>query len=229
MKLLTRTTPSLIYTSYAQCGEDVIVDYLFTRTLKIDQPTYLDLGAYHPTQLSNTYYFYRKGARGVCVEPDPYLFKQFRAKRRRDLCVNAGVGAASVPAVDFYIMSPRTLNTFSREEADQFAKNGVHRIHEVIQVPVISINDLIQRYCQACPNFISLDVEGLDFEIIQAMDFDRHRPQAMCVETLEYRDDRTAKKRPEITAAMAEKGYFVYADTYINTIYVDQQAWEARP
>jgi glycosyltransferase involved in cell wall biosynthesis len=55
--------------SYSQCGEDIIIDFLLT-WLKIKNPTYLDIGANDPVKLSNTYYFYKKGSRGVLIEPD---------------------------------------------------------------------------------------------------------------------------------------------------------------
>ncbi|MFM6249337.1 MAG: hypothetical protein ACKPEQ_09345, partial [Dolichospermum sp.] len=56
--------------SYSQCGEDLIINFIFNN-LGIINPSYLDIGAHHPTYLSNTYSFYRKGCQGVCVEPDP--------------------------------------------------------------------------------------------------------------------------------------------------------------
>src|SRR5690242_18514402 len=77
--------------SYAQCGEDLIMDLIFTG-LRLPQPTYLDIGANDPVNFSNTYYFYQKGCRGVCVEPDPNLAEAFRRRRPKDTCLNAGVG-----------------------------------------------------------------------------------------------------------------------------------------
>src|SRR4051812_7168126 len=96
--------------SYSQCGEDLILEHILGEYLRIPQPSYLDLGAHHPTYLSNTYRFYRKGGSGVCVEPDPVLFAPLRAARPRDVCLNAGVGASDAGGADFYVMSSRTLN-----------------------------------------------------------------------------------------------------------------------
>ena len=55
--------------SYAQNGEDLVVESLF-RVLGIDAPTYVDVGAYEPLVCNNTYFFYRKGGHGVLVEPN---------------------------------------------------------------------------------------------------------------------------------------------------------------
>jgi hypothetical protein len=91
------------------------------------------------------------------------------------------------------------------------------------------MNELISQYCKPVPQFISIDVEGLDLEIVQSLDFNAFRPQVLCIETLTYTEDRTERKRTEIIDFVCSQGYFQYADTYINSIFVDRQAWIQRP
>ena len=69
--------------SYAQCGEDIIMQYVFD-ALGINAIRYLDIGAHHPSYLSNTCFFYLKGHRGVCVEPNRRLLSAFREHRPGD-------------------------------------------------------------------------------------------------------------------------------------------------
>src|SRR6266498_5394456 len=95
--------------SFSQCGEDLIINFIFENYFKINKPSYLDIGAHHPTYLSNTYLFYLKGCRGVCIEPDPALCDKFHKKRSRDICINAGVGVSSETSAEFYIMTTKTL------------------------------------------------------------------------------------------------------------------------
>lgn len=214
--------------SYSQCGEDLILEHILCKYLYVERPTYLDLGAHHPTYLSNTYRFYRKGGRGVCVEPDPILFSPLREARPGDVCLNVGVGASDAGAADFYVMSSRTLNTFSRHEAERYQSYGTHRIEEVVKVPLMSVNTILEKHFALCPDFVSLDVEGLDFEILKSFDFSKFRPPALCVETLTYTEDNTEEKKGDILNLMTSRGYFVYADTYINTIFVEEEAWRRR-
>lgn len=108
--------------SYSQCGEDLIIEQLFS-VLGRQKVSYLDVGAHHPTYLSNTYLFYKNGGHGVCVEPDPSLFVQFKKMRPKDINLNCGVGASNGVA-DFFIMSTSTLNTFSRLEAERYESYG---------------------------------------------------------------------------------------------------------
>lgn len=215
-------------TSYSQCGEDLIIKHILYEYLAMRNPSYLDIGAHHPTYLSNTYLFYERGSKGVCVEPDPLLFAQIENERKRDICLNVGVGFSEATVADFYIMSCRTLNTFSREEAERYQSYGTHRIQEVVKLPLLSVNSILEKYFSSGPDFVSLDVEGMDFEILKSFDFSRYRPPVFCVETLSYAEDQSEQKIEEIMQLMKSKGYFSYADTYINTIFVDREIWGSR-
>lgn len=214
--------------SYSQSGEDLIIDYIFTNYLHIQKPTYLDIGAHHPTYLSNTYLFYRKGCSGVCVEPDKSLYEGIRKKRKNDKCLNIGVGLTGTASASFYVMSEKTLNTFSQEEAERYQSYGHYRIKETLQVDLLPINTIIAQNFSPYPNLISLDVEGLDYEILKSMDFEKYRPEVFCIETLTFAQDKSERKLDEIILLMQGNGYFVYADTYINTIFVDNEAWRNR-
>ena len=211
--------------SFSQCGEDLIVKFIFY-VLGIKTPAYLDVGAYHPRHFSNTFLFYREGASGVCIEPDPELCHYFQKKRPRDKCLNVGVGIDNQVEANFYLMTPRTLNTFSQEEAEKAAAMG-RAISKVVKVPLKGINDLIaENFSGKCPNFVSLDIEGLDYEVLKTFDFVKHRPEVFCIETLTYSETRAGEKLTNIIEYMKSKNYFVYADTYINTIFVDHEAWK---
>lgn len=213
--------------SYSQCGEDLIISFIFD-TLGINKPTYLDIGAHHPTYLSNTFLFYQKGCQGVCVEPDPKLFDEIKKRRRRDTCLNVGVGGLQTAKADFYVMSGKTLNTFSKKEAERYLSYRDKKIEKVIQIPLIPVNEIIKQYFPSCPNFISLDVEGLDLPILETFDFTKYRPEIFCIETLTFSEDKSEHKIDEIIDLMNLNGYFVYGDTYINTIFVDKSAWSNR-
>lgn len=222
-------TGSSKYT-YAQFGEDILMDTLFTQTLQINRPTYLDIGANNPKGGSNTYLFYLKGCYGVCVEPDINLYNKIRAVRPNDRNINAGVGNGELKeAVFYYFPQPYTgWNTFSREEALlKQEKSGVQFKNDKI-IPFISINTIIQENFEDCPDLVSIDVEGLDLEILKSLDFDKYKPAVFCVETMEFNSKNMGRKNEQIIRFMAEKGYVVYADTYINSIFARKDLMEAQ-
>ncbi len=226
MSLVTRFFPQRFgKMSYSQLGEDLILDQIFN-SLDVFKPLYLDIGAYHPVHLSNTFRFYRKGASGVCVEPDPNRYAYFKRLRKRDICLNVGVGSDDQANADYYVFSPPTLNTFSKEEAQRYQAG--HTLQKVLKVRLLSVNHIISQYCSKTPDLISIDVEGMELEILRALDLSRFRPTVLCVETLTYTTDKSETKVTEVNKLLLGKGYFIYADTYVNTIFVDQRTWAQR-
>lgn len=223
--LLRRIKPDA-QSSYAQCGEDIIIQYVFD-ALGVDDIRYLDVGAHHPSYLSNTYFFYLKGHQGVCVEPNASLLAAFRQHRPRDCIVNIGV-APQEGVADFFVMTTPTLSTFSREEAERVASYGSERIEHIERMPIRTINSVIAENFSNPPNLLSLDVEGLDLAILRSLDFERYGPAIICVETLSYTENHSEQKLTEIIDFVCAQGYFVYADTFINSIFVRADTWRKR-
>lgn len=212
--------------SWSQCGEDLILRYLFD-LLQIARPSYIDIGAHHPWYYNNTYLFYRQGARGVNVEPDPSLHAELRRGRRRDVNLNMGIGPHEAE-MDFYVMSRRTLNTFSAIEARKCVEQHGLRIVDTRRIKVQTFAQAVDTHLGRTPDLVSLDAEGMDLDILRSIDFSRYRPHVVCVETISYAaGDGSGIKSPEIHALMLQNGYMLYADTYVNSIYVAASSWRA--
>jgi FkbM family methyltransferase len=211
---------------YAQFGEDLIVNYLF-HDLGIQWPTYLDIGANHPRFISNTYYFYQRGSHGVLVEPNPRLSKKLRSVRPRDIVLEIGIGSASTEA-DLYIFGGifDGLSTFSKTEATHWETVGLKghgpvAVDTVVRVPVIPVNEVIASHFRGrAPNFLSLDIEGNDLEVLMSLDFEHFAPDVICVESLSYDKSQNGFKRTDIIEFIRTKDYEIYADTRVNTIFV---------
>lgn len=195
----------------------------------IEKIAYLDLGANDPVVFSNTYRFYRSGHRGVLVEADTSLAAKIAKERPQDICVAKAVTVSDEETVDFFKMSADTLSTTKSTTAERYERESEHRLADKTTVPAIHIHKLLDRYfSEKAPDFVSLDVEGLDLELLKAWDFSKWRPAVFCVETLTYTQNQTAVKIREIFELMEEAGYQLYGDTYINSIFVERSAWEGR-
>jgi FkbM family methyltransferase len=205
--------------TYSQCGEDMIVWFIFAilgRTCR----TYLDIGAHHPIYLSNTALFSLFGARGMNIEADPVLFAEFPRQRPRDINLNVGV-AETAGEMTFFRMSDPSLSTFSATEAESIARHRGVTIQSRNSVRVERIGAILQQW-SFVPDFLSIDVEGQDLAILRTYDFDQHRPVVICAETLAPAPDGSDQKNTALVDFLASKGFRTYADTYINTIFVDE-------
>ncbi len=204
--------------SYSQLGEDIIINFLFEQH-GIKYPSYIDIGAHDPKYLSNTAFFYDKGCTGINIEPNPVLFKNIKKIRKKDININCGVGSKNEP-LDFYLMSAPTMSTFSKSNCDELVEKHGFKVIDTIKIEVYSLEYLIEKYNNGIfPDFLSLDAEGLDYEILNTIDFDNKAPKVICVETIEYSSDLSGKKEKEIIDFLVTKGYRVFADTFVNTIF----------
>jgi len=221
--IFTFIKPPLEYVknSYAQAGEDVIMQFLFYGK-HIKHPSYLELGVYLPDSHNNTYLFYRNGSRGVCVEADETLIDNIKAVRKEDTVLNVGVGFSDDAYADFYIFNDAALNTFNKEEAEFRERHGTHKIEKVAKVQIKSINSILRENFPNYPHILSIDIEGLDLEVLKTLDFTSFPIPVICVETCIYSENHIKPKNTDIAHFMISKGYFMYADTYINTIFVKQ-------
>lgn len=207
-------------TSYAQAGEDLIVNYIFDR-LRIKEVTYLDIGAYDPVHINNTYLFYQQGHRGVLVEPNVAMCEKLRSVRPQDTTLEAGIGIGRPGLADYYVMSDPSWSTFDKAEAEHQVKatGGKVSIREVRRMPLLDVNDVIaQHFKGRAPAFVSIDAEGWHLAILKSIDFSRFRPQVICVETLVSGENRSIA---EIPAFMLAKGYAARGGSFVNTIFVD--------
>jgi FkbM family methyltransferase len=182
----------------------------------------LDLGANHPFYFSNTALFYAEGGRGVLVEPDPFFVRLLRRMRRRDRVIQGGVHFSGEDSAEFFILDSPTLNTFSRAEMERYVSLG-HHLKKTLEVGLLDINSILAEVGDL--DFVNLDIEGLDLAVLKMIDFERFRPVCICAETITYEKKQEPKKQHVITELMRERGYMLYADTFINSIYVDRSRW----
>jgi hypothetical protein len=112
-------------------------------------------GAHDPVEINDTYYFYRRGFRGVLVEPNVEMCKKLRAVRPQDTTLEAGIGVTAACEADYYLMTESAWNTFSKEEADHMARvtGGGIKIERVVKMPLLEINDVMSKHFHGAPTF----------------------------------------------------------------------------
>jgi|SRR5579864_1228169 len=201
--------------SYAQNMEDILLDRLFPEAAG----TFVDVGANHPFQDSNTYYFYLRGWRGVNIEPSPQGHALFMKDRPEDLNLSVAVSDVAGEAPFFEISGNAGLtglSTLSAAVAEGHRANG----YEVVEhrVPVCTVAVLIEQYGIAPPDFLSIDVEGQEREVIRGIPLERWRPKVLVVEsTLPLTEAASHKVWEPI---LIENGYLFASFNGINRFYL---------
>lgn len=178
--------------SFSQHGEDVFVfDYFKGKR----DGHYLDIGASHPFRISNTYLLYSRGWTGVTVEPIPRLGALHKKWRPRDKLLLSAVGSAS-RKMPFFEMTPSVLSTLDENIARYYVANGKAVVCRTFDIHVMSIDAVFAHAAQGAPiDFVSIDIEGLDAELLGLVELDRYKPALICVEA----NDTSSRKKIEDT------------------------------
>lgn len=205
--------------SFSAAGEDCVAfGWLREAGVAPSAIRYLDVGASDPVALSNTMTMYRRGAKGVLVEPDSLMAEKLRNRRPRDIVVNAGVAFDERTSATLIRLHPSAFNTFSEAQAERVVADsagwGVQlSIVGRTEVPLIPINKIIERHLAgAAPHFLSIDAESVDFEILQSLDFARFRPWIICIEK--------SHSMAEFDNFLGSKGYRRICETPHNGMFV---------
>ncbi len=168
--------------SYSQEGEDMLLRNLMNYP---QNGFYVDIGAHHPRRLSNTYHFYQKGWKGILIDADPNIIEALRSDRSRDIVVSSGVGREG--SLKFYMYDEPAVNTFDKKIVEQRIKDGFpHTVVETRSVKLQSLERILDKHLKKGQkiDFMDIDVEGHDFEVVKSNNWAKYRPQFLLVESI---------------------------------------------
>lgn len=214
-ELKNKILMQMLRNSYSQCGEDLIIDKLLNFKPK---GFYIDVGANDPHRFSNTKRFYKRGWHGINVEPDFGNYQKFLAKRTRDINLNIGLGNVD-SYLTFYKFFPDTLSTFSKEENDAYIKKG-YKLIDTIKVEVKQLSNVFTEHCDNQNiDFMSIDTEGFDMQVLEGNDWIHFKPTIICIESVSHVDKEGKEQNENQETFLKKVGYKKVCDTGLNSIY----------
>jgi FkbM family methyltransferase len=201
--------------SYSQEGEDMILRQLFEGR---ESGFYVDVGAHHPRRFSNTCFFYQRGWRGINIEPNPEAAAGFRSERPRDINLQMGVSTQE-GVLTYYFFNDAALNSFNKDLSDLRVRTSEYKVIATKEIPVNRLESILRLHLPAHTkiDFMTIDVEGFDFEVIQSNDWSAFRPTCVLVECLDTSFEEVLES--ETFRFMREQGYALYAKTANNLIF----------
>jgi hypothetical protein len=201
-------------TSYAQEGEDLILRGIF-----FNEPTgyYVDVGALHPRRFSNTYLFYKMGWSGINIDATPGSMRRFRRQRPRDINLEIPLAADS-REIQFYLFDEPALNSFDRDLSNRRVAEG-YRVEGVRILRTRTLATVLTKHLprNTSISFMTVDVEGFDFEVLQSNDWQRFRPKCILVECLG--SDLSEIRKSSVCIFLEEQGYQLFAKTVRTLIF----------
>lgn len=202
--------------SYAQEGEDVLLLRLLEGK---GRGFYVDVGAHHPKRFSNTYLFYQLGWRGINVDATPGSMKLFAAQRPRDINIEAAIACDSGDRT-FYLFDEPALNCFDPALAQERTSSG----YKLVALQSVRTRRLADLLSAALPpgqpiDFLTVDAEGADLEVLRSNDWRRFRPRFVLVEDLARSAEVLAQS--EVRAFLGDQQYRLCAKTLNTLVFQD--------
>lgn len=202
--------------SYSQMGEDLEIWRLFPRNYK---GFYIDVGANDPKRFNNTYLFYKKGWRGINIEPNYENYLKLKKFRGEDINLNYGIGEKE-GYMNYYKFIHHTLNTFSEEEAHSYVSQGF-KLLEIKKIKVVRLEAVLEKHLLSNQHvdFITIDTEGYDTQVLKSMNLRKYKPKYIMVEVLKHNLLVDKSSDSEVSDFLKKNNYEIVYSSEINSIF----------
>ena len=191
--------------SWSQYGEDEL--FVNELAAHLSDGFYVDVGANHPTKISNTYRLYCLGMRGITIEPNPVLHQLHMKYRPGDIHLCLGVSKQD-GLLPFYRFTNHVLSIFSADECRVRLSQGMHLLSQN-PIPVLTIRTILSGCSfpeRSVFSLLTIDTEALDEIVLSSNDWSRYKPKIICVEQCGHGDAIARYLEPHGYAKIAERG-----------------------
>ncbi len=174
---------------------------------------YVDVGAWDPSAYSITRHFYQRGWRGLNIEPIAWRHAMFVEHRPRDINLRCLVGNGGGPRRFFECIEEDYLSTTVAEVADAMRAKGL-TVNEY-NVDVQRLDTLLERHCPKIIDFLKIDVEGAEADVLKTIDLQRFRPRALIIEATIPGSGLKSWDKPDAFASWGEWEEDVLRQDYV--------------
>jgi len=198
--------------NFSQEGEDLFLIEFFKNK---SEGFYVDVGAFHPFRINNTYALYKKGFRGINIDISATSIDFFNLARSDDINLNIGASNKFENKIFFSKKNLSFHNTFSKSLAESKIQNEPFKKKYYIECkPLTQIID-DTKFSNKKIDFLNIDAEGHDYEVLQGLDLKKYSPKIICIEispliekkNKNYKDTKIFKYLLKNNYKLAWKGY----------------------
>ncbi|MFY9107190.1 FkbM family methyltransferase [Aliarcobacter cryaerophilus] len=213
--------------SYAQEGEDILLKRIFEYRNINDGGFYVDVGAHHPQRFSNTYFFYKRGWKGINIDATPGSMKLFNELRERDINLEFAVSDKQ-ETLTYYMFNEPALNSFDKELSLKRNLLEHYSILETKNINTITLENILDKYLPKNQDidFLSIDVEGFDFQVLKSNNWEKYSPKVVLIEILSK--DIESMIGSEVYIYMKKLNYKYYAKSVHTHFFIKEDFFDFR-
>jgi len=201
--------------SYSQEGEDMLLERFLEHR---HSGFYVDVGAHHPKRFSNTYRLYRRGWTGLNIDANPGSMTMFQRDRPKDINIESAVSSTR-QQLTYYVFNEPALNTFKKDLALERV-GELYSIIKEVDIVTVPLWELLDQYVPANTriDLLTIDVEGLDYDVLRSNDWSRYSPEFILVECLDLSTLDDVRSDP-VAQLLAGQHYLMVAKTMNTALF----------
>ena len=168
-----------------QFGEDKHIINYFSENYK---GKYVDVGCYHPTKHNNTYLMYKKGWRGINIDLNSLSIDLFNYHRPNDINLNTGISNKEIKKNVYFLDELNTQNTLDKNQLIFLQKHHNIKKKEITNkvIKTKKLMPILNKYKFYNIDFMNLDIEGHELEVLKSINFKKISIKFMCIEMINY-------------------------------------------
>ena len=204
-------------TNGSQFQEDKFILQNFPENFK---GSYLDIGCFHPTRHNNTYSLYKKGWKGINIDMNPLSIELFNFFRSRDINLNLAISNDNSEKTVYFLGDLNTQNTLDYNQLNFLKDHHNIKKEDILEkkIQTQDINSVLEKFNLKKIDFMNLDVEGHEIEILSTIDFKKIIINFLCVEMINHNED-SVEKGKKIHSYLTENEYELVKKYDFNYIY----------
>lgn len=209
---------------YSQNGEDILLLRYFNR---IEKGFYVDVGAHNPVRFSNTLKLYQKGWRGINIDALPGSKNIFDEIRPEDINLELGI-SESKSSLEYFMFNEPALNTFDPQVAKRKDGKQGYLIEQTKLIQTYSLSEVLDTYLPSnrTIDYLNIDVEGLDFQVLRSNNWDKYSPSVITIESNDSWENVTENDTYRL---LKTKGYLLNSIVFNTLLFIRNDFSPNRP
>jgi FkbM family methyltransferase len=201
---------------FSQTGEDIILSTLINK----EGGTYVDVGCNDPIGKSNTFLLYLKGWKGITIDANEELIRKHRKIRKKDKAIFAAV-SNTVKEVTFYKSDENAVSTISEDFYNENKSRWAYSKTQTLQTRTVTsiLNENLEE--GATIDLLTVDVEGIDLEVLEGIDFKIYRPKLIVIEIHGFLFEN--KEQNSIYRLLLANNYKLHGFVTMNAYFIDAE------
>ena len=201
----------------SQFNEDTYINSFFEKDYK---GKFVDLGCFHPTRHNNTLQFYKKNWKGINVDLNPITIELFNFFRSKDININCALSDKKTYKKLYFVDDFSPLNTLDLNHLNFLKENFLLKKKDFKEkkIRTENVNNILKKYNFYKIDFLNIDLEGFEYEVIKSIDFKKYQINLICIEILDHNE--SSKNKSQMIKQILKKNHFkILKKIGVNSIY----------